>query len=294
MTCAGRLARGPWRRRRRGPRAPTLGGARPLPNSWRCKRRPCGVVLDVLVAAEARTGSPRTRSMDTTLLSGPAPQGRRPGGHVRSTPPTDGVRDDRDRTAGPPRRVTDGSSTLAPTTSPAASVPATRSPWTRPYPDRVRGRLSPMASKASTRSTSVGIDDLLTRRREGGAASVRTAVRRDRAGRAAVVRGRAARRPPRAGEAVRRARSARHAPRGLRLRGDDARSTTAWPATSSRRSTPACAAWCRCRGRWRCTPIWRLRQRGAEAGVAAADGHRRRDRLLRAHRARPRLRPGRA
>src|SRR5215471_17921002 len=39
-------------------------------------------------------------------------------------------------------------------------------------------------------------------------------------------------------------------------------------------------------------PDLEVRQRGAERGVAAADGGRRSDRLLRADRARPRIRPG--
>ena len=70
-----------------------------------------------------------------------------------------------------------------------------------------------------------------------------------------------------------------------------ARSPTASPAWSWRRATPASGRWCRCRVAGDVRHL-AVRHRGAEAGVAAADGGRRGDRLLRPDRARPRLRPG--
>ena len=91
-------------------------------------------------------------------------------------------------------------------------------------------------------------------------------------------------------QGTRRARAARHAPRGLRLRGHErGRLRPRVPRARGRRQRPALA---------RVRPglavdvrDLALRLGGAEAGVAAADGGRRRDRLLRAHRARRGLRP---
>jgi alkylation response protein AidB-like acyl-CoA dehydrogenase len=71
-----------------------------------------------------------------------------------------------------------------------------------------------------------------------------------------------------------------------------ARSPTASPAARWRRPTPGCAAWSRCRARWPCSRSGNT-ARGAEERVAAPDGGRRGDRLLRPHRARSRERPGR-
>ena len=97
--------------------------------------------------------------------------------------------------------------------------------------------------------------------------------------------------PARAGEGVRRARRARHAPRGLRLRGrerDGLRPRV--PGARGRRLRPPLV---RVRaGLARDVRDLALRLRGAEAGVAAADGRGRGDRLLRPDRARLRLRPG--
>ena len=129
------------------------------------------------------------------------------------------------------------------------------------------------------------------RRREGVRASVRALCDSIAPGRAALVRDRGAGRPARAGEAVRRAGAAGDAPRRLRLRRDErGRLRPRLPGAGGLRlGHPQPGVGAGVAGDVR-DP--RLRQRGAEAAVAAADGRRRRDRLLRADRARPRLGPG--
>ena len=68
---------------------------------------------------------------------------------------------------------------------------------------------------------------------------------------------------------------------------------TGSPAWSSRPATPACASLVSVQGSLAMFAIWKHGSRGAEGGVAAADGRGRGDRLLRPDRARLRLQPGR-
>ena len=66
---------------------------------------------------------------------------------------------------------------------------------------------------------------------------------------------------------------------------------TAWPASSSRPSTPGSARSCRCRARWRCSRSTTYGSEEQKRRVAAPHGRRRGDRLLRPHRAGLRLQP---
>ena len=113
--------------------------------------------------------------------------------------------------------------------------------------------------------------------------------RRRRPLRHGLVRGR---RPPGAASSpgVRQGRPARHAPRGLRLRRHVGRRLRAGlpRARGERLRHPLAGVGA---GQPRDVRDLAVRHRGAEAGVAAADGGGRGDRLLRPHRARPRLRP---
>ena len=96
----------------------------------------------------------------------------------------------------------------------------------------------------------------------------------------------------RAREGARRPRAARHAPGGLRLRRRERDGLRRGRAASSRPATAGIRSLVSVQGSLAMFPIWKFGSRGAEGGVAAADGRRRRDRLLRADRARLRLRPG--
>ena len=137
----------------------------------------------------------------------------------------------------------------------------------------------------------LGIDALLTRRRARRAGSGARIRRRTHPARhRGLVRPGSL--PGRAGAGARRAGRAGHDPRWVRM-----------PRPQRRRVRPRGA---RARGRRQRHPHVRvgaglardgldppLGKRGAEAGVAAADGARRGDRMLRPHRARRRLRPRR-
>ena len=97
---------------------------------------------------------------------------------------------------------------------------------------------------------------------------------------------------PRAGPRARQAGHPRHAPRGLRLRRHQLHGVRpGLPGARGRRLRgPVAGERAGLAGDVRHLAV---RLGGAEAGVAAADGRRRGDRLLRPHRARLRLQPGR-
>ena len=97
---------------------------------------------------------------------------------------------------------------------------------------------------------------------------------------------------PRAGPRVRQARPARHAPDRVRLRRRLRGRVRRWPAWSWRPATPGVRSPGQRAGLAGHVRDLAVRLRGAEAALAARHGGRRADRLLRADRARPRLRPG--
>ena len=166
----------------------------------------------------------------------------------------------------------------------AASPPATCSPPSAPRSPRSNGRTrdGPLRAVRHRRAAHRrGARDPRHRprlRRQGAAAPRRDVVRRGPGPR------------PRPREAARRTRHPRDAPRGVRLRGNRRRRLRAGlPGDGGRRLRPPLARL----GAGLAGDVRdpRLRQRGAEAGVAPGHGRGREAGLLRPHRAGRRLQP---
>ena len=189
---------------------------------------------------------------------------------------------------GPVARVASADSFI-PLGAAGAARAAQRGRTSRKQP--IDARLGPRTLHDRHRATGAARHRPPAQRRRAGHPGQRPRVRRP-AGPAAhrgVVR--AGRARPGADPGGRRARAARHAPGGVRLRRDQrGLLRPGLPGAGGRRlrrAQPGLGA-----GIAGDVRDLEVRQRGAEAGLAAPDGRRRGDRLLRADRARLRLQPG--